>query len=286
MKRAAEQGKLAHLLLFYNSGEKERTEAALELAMLLNCSSVKDRPCHECISCRKISQENHPDIHILKLQKSSIGIEEILKMQENIYKKPFEGKYKVYLIEQADRLTLPAANALLKVAEEPPENTLLILSTANSERIIATLRSRAQEVYFPVPDKDVFLRNGIESETSGEIDYELAYKLGGRDPDLIRRIVAMGTERVENWLETYLAVIKGDFLKMYSLFPLDKEEALVLVQVLQIYFMKEITEGRVPPAYLPSINQAVIALQRQANSRLAIEVLALKQMRIGGNTLG
>lgn len=277
---------MAHLLLFYNSGEKERTEAAIELAMLLNCQSEGDSPCNACASCRKIREGNHPDIHIYKLQKSSIGIEDILKIQENIYRKRFEGKYKVYLIEQADKLTLPAANALLKVAEEPPENTLLILSTANSESIIETLRSRAQEIYFPVPDKTKFMENGIESGTPESIKYELAYKLGGRDPDLTRQIISMGVDEVQEWLEKYIETIEGDFLNLYSLFPLDKEETLVRLQVLEIYFIEKITQGRVTPAYLLPINQAVKAIQRQANSRLAVEVLALKHMRIGGNKLG
>lgn len=286
IKKTARQGKITHLLIFYNSGEEERTRAAMELARLLNCSSEKDRPCNECVSCRKIQEGNHPDIHILKLQKSSIGIEDILKMQENIYKKHYEGKYKVYLIEQADKLTLPAANALLKVAEEPPERTILILSTANSENIIVTLRSRAQEVYFPAPDKREFLNHAGRAGTDDDIDYEQAYKLGGGDPDLIRQLIKMDIKKVQEWLDKYLKIAAGDFLKIYSLFPLEKEETLALLQVLEIYTVEKIAQGKVSPAYLLPINQAVNAVRRQGNSRLAVEVLVLKHMRIGGSRLG
>jgi DNA polymerase-3 subunit delta' len=286
IKKAAKQGKIAHLLVFYNSGEEERTHAALELAKILNCYSKEDQPCGECASCRKIQEGNHPDIHLLKLHKSSIGIEDILKIQGSIYKKHYEGKYKVYLIEQADKLTLPAANALLKVAEEPPENTILILSTANSENIISTLRSRAQEVYFPTPDKSEYLKNGISLGMGDDIDYEQAYKLGGGDPDLIRQLIKMDIQKVQEWLDKYLKVIAGDFLKIYCLFPLEKEETLVLLQVLEIYTIEKIAQGIVSPAYLSPINQAVSAVRRQANSRLAVEVLVLKHRRIGGNRLG
>lgn len=83
-----------------------------------------------------------PDIAITVPQKS-IAIEEIREIKSTIDKKPFLEKYKVYIIREADKLTLEAQNALLKIFEEPPKHAIIILETANPKKLLETIRSRA-----------------------------------------------------------------------------------------------------------------------------------------------
>ncbi|KUO60486.1 MAG: DNA polymerase [Gracilibacter sp. BRH_c7a] len=274
VRKAAAENKLAHFLLFHGSGTEERHKAALDLACLLNCEEVNS-PCRECSSCKKISSGNHPDVHILKPLKTSVGIEQVMQMQEKIYRKHFEGKFRICLIEEADKLTLPAANALLKISEDPPDNTLIILSTSNGEGIISTLQSRAQSVYFSFPTRQEW-KYGSES-----------YDLSGGDPDLACKINDLGIEKVKQSLSSYLeAVNAADFLKVYSLFPLEKDETLILIQALAVNIREQVIRKEVSPQLLQEIGRTAEALRKQANPRLVLEVLALKHIEMGGSKIG
>lgn len=274
IKKAATENKLAHFLLFHGSGAVERHKAALELASLLNCQQ-KDSPCRQCPSCKKIDSGNHPDIYIIKPLKTSVGIEQVIQLQEKISRKHYEGEYKICLIEEADKLTLPAANALLKISEEPPENTIIILSTGNGEGVISTLQSRAQSIYFPCPSEREW-KHGSE-----------VYDLSGGDPDLARRINDWGVEKIRDSLKIYNdAVETADYLKLFSLFPLDREETLILIQSLSVTIREKVIKGEVSPQLLNKVGTTVEAIRRQANPRLALEVLALKHIELGGSKIG
>ena len=274
IKKAVAEDKLAHFLLFHGSGTKERYKAALDLACLLNCNET-DRPCGECSSCKKICTGNHPDVHILRPLKTSVGIEQVIQLQEKIYRKHFEGKYRICLIEEADKLTLPAANALLKISEEPPSDTIIILSTGNREGIISTLQSRAQSVYFSYPTRR-------EWEYGSEI-----YYLSGGDPDLACRINNWGIEKIKQSLAAYMeAVEAADFLRIYSLFPQERQETLILIETLAATIRQRVIKEEVSPQLLKEIGRTAEALRRQANPRLALEVLALKHIELGGSKIG
>lgn len=274
IKKAAVEDKLAHFLLFHGSGREERTKAALEIAQLLNCRE-DERPCGSCSSCKKVKSGNHPDIYIIGPRSSTVSLEQVLELREKIFRRPYEGRYKVCLLEEADRLTLPAANALLRITEAPPENTVIILSTVNAGSIIVTLQSRAQEVYFPWPaEKEWQYEKGI-------------YELSGGDPDLARKINELGSEKLKEKLAIYLkAVESGDFLKIFSLFPLEKEETLVFLQVLAVLVRKKVNTGEAFSLLLKEVGKTAEAVRRQANHRLALEVLALKHIKMGGNKIG
>ena len=274
MLKAATEYKLAHFLLFHGSGGAERFKAALHLACTLNCQGM-DRPCGICPACRKIESGNHPDIHVVRPIRTSVGIDQIIQLQETVYRKRYEGKYRICLIEEADKLTLPAANALLKMAEDPPENTILILSATNGEGVIDTLQSRAQSIYFSSPDKQ-------EWSFGDE-----AYILSGGEPDLAHRIIDCGLERIKAILTEYLkAVETPDYLKVYSLFPLEREEIQILIQILAGIIREKVINKKVSPLLLEEVGRAEEAMRRQANSRLTLEVLALKHIELGGSKIG
>jgi len=272
--KAAFNSRPPHLLLFHGSGSVERQRAVLELAVVLNC--MKDnKPCGECPACKKIQSGNHPDFQTVRPLKTSIGIEQVLSLQEKMYKKIYEGKYRICLIDEADRLTLPAANALLKIAEEPPENTVIVLSTGNVEGIIPTLRSRAQSIYFPPPSGEIW---GAGAQS---------LKLGGGDPDLGRRIEEFGAEKVWEWLANYIRIVEsGDFPGIYGIMPSEKEECLLLLQALAVCLKDMVAKGKISPEFLKETGNTAEIIKKQVNHRLAMEVLALKHMSFGGNEIG
>lgn len=281
LEKAALESRLVHLLLFHGGSAPERQAAGLHLAKVLNCySPQKDGPCQECLSCKKIASGNHPDVNVLEPLKSSIGIEQVIHWQERVYRKHFEGKYKVFIIEEADSLTIPAANALLKVIEEPPERTLIILSAQNVEALLPTIQSRAQAVYFPVTGEGEWLE-ALE-EPVDRLEAKEAFRLSNQSPELAYDILKVGVEKVEGWIEAFhQAVEEHDFLKLPPLFPIEKKETLVYLQVLaQGAYQKR---GPINPVEILAIGKAMDQIKVQANPRLAIEVLALELFRQGGS---
>jgi len=128
---------------------------ALNLAQALNCQSV-ERPCAECASCQKIASANHADVQVIGLiqndnsagtkLRTEIGIDQIRQLQHSASLPPFEGSYKVYIIEGAEFLSIEAANCLLKTLEEPVDRVVFMLLTTNVGLFPATVTSRCQQL--------------------------------------------------------------------------------------------------------------------------------------------
>lgn len=281
LENAARENHLAHLLLFHGGSAQHQREVAFRVAKLLNCSQLTPGgPCEECYACHKIISGNHPDVLCLKPLKSTIGIEQILAWQQKVYLKHYEGKYKVAIIEQADVVTLPAANALLKVIEEPPERTVIILCAQNSEGILPTIKSRAQLVYFPMLSEETWL-TGL-----GEVDQQeaaTALQLSGGNQNLATAILEHGVPSLQEWVNKFqTAVDERDFLKLFSLFPIDKNQAVLYLQALAVQTQEGIYKGTCRPFELLAIGKAIDVLRQQVNPRLVIEVLASELFQQGG----
>lgn len=119
---------------------------SIVLAKTMVCTdvSLNNRPCNSCKSCLAVAGLNHPDVYFLDYEDSSfIGVDEIRKrINDTVYIKPFMSKRKVYVIFEAEKLTVQAQNSLLKILEEPPMYAHFILSTGNIEKLIPTIQSR------------------------------------------------------------------------------------------------------------------------------------------------
>lgn len=146
LHRALANGRLAHAYLFCGPEGIGKRLMAMALARAIVC--LEQRGCGHCQACRKIDHQNHPDLHLLEPDGSSIKIEQIRSFQRELNLKPLEASRKICIIEQADLMTIGAANALLKTLEEPRGDTLLILLTAQPNRLLETIRSRCQPLPF------------------------------------------------------------------------------------------------------------------------------------------
>jgi DNA polymerase III subunit delta' len=157
LQRALTQGSLGHAYLLTGPPQVGKMTLAIDLAMSLNClAEPQEKPCGACLSCRKIISGNYADVQIIGLnqnleaedikERTEIGIEQINNMLHSASLPPFEGKYRVYIIDEAGHLSLDAANRLLKTLEEPGNNVLFILLTTNIRSIPATVVSRCQRL--------------------------------------------------------------------------------------------------------------------------------------------
>lgn len=146
LTRALETGHLAHAYLFVGPDGVGKRLLALALARALFCRTGEG--CGQCPACRKMDHRNHPDLHFIEPDGTSIKIEKVRTLQRELYFKPLEADCKVGLIDHAELMTAPAANALLKTLEEPPGSAILILLSSQPQRLLETIRSRCQPLHF------------------------------------------------------------------------------------------------------------------------------------------
>lgn len=144
LHNALSTGKVSHAYII--SGEKSSGKEFIAkiFAMALQCEKGQAEPCQECRSCRQALSGNHPDIIILTHEKpNTISVDDIrTQVNGDVAIKPYSGSRKVYLMNEAEKMTVQAQNALLKTLEEPPEYAVILLLTSNINALLPTILSR------------------------------------------------------------------------------------------------------------------------------------------------
>ena len=135
LEKAISTGKVSHAYIF--SGEKGTGKLTLAnaFAMALQCTGEGEKPCGTCHSCHQAASGNHPDIiHITHEKPNSIGVDDVRdQLVGDVQIRPYNGKYKIYIMPDAEKMTVQAQNAILKTIEEPPEYAVIILLTDNEQ---------------------------------------------------------------------------------------------------------------------------------------------------------
>ncbi len=178
LKRAYQQKKLAHSYLFVDSDETRALNTAYWLACLFNCTG-ENKPDGTCQNCKQILSGNHPDVLLVEPEgKQTLGIDQVRPLKEELAKSPVESSRRFFFINEAQKMTLSAANGLLNLLEEPIAPVVTILITNNSDQILPTVRSRTQIINFdngekPTGKTALLLENGFsknEIEELGNLD--------------------------------------------------------------------------------------------------------------------
>ena len=137
LTRSMASGRMAHAWLLAGPPHVGKMTLALDLARLVNCT-VDDlirRPCGDCRQCQRITNSLHADVRVISQggaaggvsRRTAISVEQIRELQREAVLKPYEGRYRVFIIEDAENFTQEAANALLKMLEEPPDDVIFAL---------------------------------------------------------------------------------------------------------------------------------------------------------------
>lgn len=188
LQGAVKEQRIAHSYLFTGSPGIGKWFTAIEFAKMLNCLKVKENPRGECLSCKKINRLAHPDLRlifplpppspgkksknekekeeqnnrikflnekisspykIVKFEKpGSISIDEMRSAQRNLLLTPVEGRYKVLIVQEPEKMSTEAQNCFLKTLEEPPKDSLLLLLSSEPEKLLSTMVSRCQRIRF------------------------------------------------------------------------------------------------------------------------------------------
>lgn len=171
LMRALARDRLAHAFLFVGSEGIGKRQVALTFAAALNCTAEAADPCQHCANCTALARGEHPDVALLAPEKQTIKIDAVRDLRRRLHYGALLGRRKVIIIDDAHTLGEAAANALLKTLEEPSPDTVFILVTHSADRLLDTIHSRCQTLYFSTLDRRQvadFLVAG------GEVDREAA----------------------------------------------------------------------------------------------------------------
>lgn len=156
LQNAIELDKVSHAYIINGEKGAGKMLIADAFAMTLQCEKQERIPCLKCRSCKQSLSGNQPDIiHVTHEKPGSISVEEIrTQLNSDIMVKPYSSPRKVYIIDEADKLTVQAQNALLKTIEEPPAYAVIVMLTSNADALLPTILSRCVQLNIkPVADK-------------------------------------------------------------------------------------------------------------------------------------
>ncbi len=318
---------LSHAYLFIGPAHVGKTTLALDLAQALNCQG-DEPPCGVCKSCQRIASGKHTDVVTIGLAQSSvknraevsvhieIGIDEIRELEQRASLSPFEGQWKVFIIDGAENLSIEAANSLLKVLEEPPPNVMLILLTENETKLLPTVISRCQRLELkPISsievEKVLVDSRGIESDSAKLLARLsggcLGWAISAADNEATlqqrtQRLSALSPLLWASWEErfNYVAQIANkrelaeEILKLWLIWWRDvmlvkcsHKDAITNIDVIaiieewaQALNMEEIRD------FIGSVQKASDQIGRNANVRLVLEVLMLDMPKKEGSGRG
>lgn len=148
LKLALERGRVPNSLIFCGPSGVGKREMAMTLAKSLNCLERSDDSCDGCPACTAIIEGRHPDVLTIAAEKQEIKIDQIRFLKQLAYLRPMIGKKRVFVIEDAEVMNSEAANSLLKVLEEPPFHSHIVLVTDSPFLLFPTIRSRCQALAF------------------------------------------------------------------------------------------------------------------------------------------
>jgi DNA polymerase-3 subunit delta' len=309
LKMSLVKNRVAHAYLFEGLRGTGKKEVGLLLTKALFCTSLIDgyKPCETCHNCRRINHGNHPDVHIVEPDGLSIKVDQIRELQAEFAKKGVESLKKVYLLVDADKMSVSAANSLLKFLEEPNAQTVAFLLTEQPQRILPTILSRCQVLPFqpltPQVMSKQLVENGVApvkalllSSLTNNLDEALAlnanewfaqaqkivvklYEVLKKSP--LEAMVMLQSDWFSHFKEKEQVNLGLDLLllifKDLLYIQLDKEEQIVFKEesaLLKQFALQ--TSGRRLSIQMSAILEAKRKLAANMNPQLMMEQLVLK----------
>ncbi len=250
-ENAINSGRLSHAYLFYGIEGTGKVAAAFEIAKWLNCQGDAEKPCNKCKSCIKINKMEHPDvdyimpvfirksenkkpeqiaeeIYLKKREKvespykrvtfegnTSISIDTIRDVKSSSVFKPFEGKKKVVIISNAEKMTLDAANSILKLLEEPPKDLIFILTATDLGMIIPTIKSRCTKIKFSPLSNDEIMFSLIKYFNINDKESEIIANISTGSYTKALEYLQEGIEEENEFAEKLLEIILLKDSKIY-----------------------------------------------------------------------
>lgn len=184
LKQIVGSNQISHGYIFEGPKGTGKFDMAKIFAQSMLCKTKGSEPCGICPSCIKANSGNHPDIQYLDLLEDSIKRQDIDGILDKIYTKPYESDRKIFIINESHKMTVQAANAFLKTLEEPPDDTIIILTTTNVNLLLPTIVSRCQYVRFEEISLNEIARILVRDHNTSEFEARL---LAGYSKGVLQR---------------------------------------------------------------------------------------------------
>ncbi|WP_411510080.1 DNA polymerase III subunit delta' [Enterococcus faecalis] len=250
LQKSFEHGRLAHAYLFEGDTGTGKQEFGLWMAKHVFCTNlVNQQPCNECHNCVRINENEHPDVLRIAPDGQTIKVNQIRELKAEFSKSGVETAKKVFLIQEADKMSTGAANSLLKFLEEPEGQILAILETTSLSRILPTIQSRCQTLHFqPLVKKtliDRLIKQGIGEKTATLLaeltnSFEKAVEISQDEWfNEAREIILQWFNYLKsNDLQAFIYVQK----KMVKVFK-EKEQQALSFDLLMVYYRQLLEES-------------------------------------------
>lgn len=151
-------GNISHAYILSGEAGIGKKSLANAFALALLCEKGQADPCRQCHACKQVMSGNHPDlIYVTHEKPASIGVDDVRRqINDTIQVKPYSSAHKIYIVDEAEKMTVQAQNALLKTIEEPPAYAVILLLTTNAEAFLPTILSRCVQLKLkPLKDGEV-----------------------------------------------------------------------------------------------------------------------------------
>ena len=222
LQGALRSARISHAYLFVGPSGVGRLTTARAFAQVLLCSTGGEDACAVCAACRKVAGATHPDLRIIVPgrtetggERRAVAIDQVRDLKREAAYPPYEAKWKVFIIEDTEQMRAEAANSLLKVLEEPPSHSVIILISESTEALVPTIVSRAQLVRFAlVPAAEIAQALTARAGVPPARARYLAALAGGRAGAALAAAAAGEEpfERRAEVLQTLRAVERGDVI--------------------------------------------------------------------------
>ncbi|MBO5371459.1 MAG: DNA polymerase III subunit delta [Lachnospiraceae bacterium] len=210
--------KVSHAYILNGADKSGKMMLAEAFATALQCEKKEASPCEECHSCKQAANRNQPDIIYVSHEKpNTLGVDDIRKqVNDDIVLKPYSSKYKIYIIDEAEKMNVQAQNALLKTIEEPPAYAILILLTTNADGFLPTILSRCVRLDLKaVPDKEIYQFLMQEKKIP---DYQAEICVAFAQGNVGKAIQLAGSENFNEMKNSAIQLIKRlDDIELYEM---------------------------------------------------------------------
>ena len=272
--------KLPHALMLVGEKGIGKSVFADFICKLLFCIG-DSAPCGDCNACKKIEKGIHPDIFKIYPEGKSetIGVKTIAPIKEHIYIKPNDAAYKIFIIYSAERMNRFAQNALLKMIEEPPEDTFFIFTCQNAQSLLPTVRSRVSMISLSVAEeKEIIDELCVRFADKTKFEIEKAAKMSGGNIGRAIEILTNGEtnalyEDLENIAKALCDKDRASLCLALGPYGKKKEKAVEMVSLLKLVFRDVCAAKSTDCGYLSGSEAAVRALSDHVSLKSALEAI-------------
>jgi len=231
-----ESNKIGHSYIFVGTEGIGKKQIAKEFARKILCLN-KPESCDNCKSCIEFKGNNNPDYAEISPDGKNIKIDQIREFQKKVYEKPVISQKKVYIIDDADKMTKEAQNCLLKTLEEPPEYIVIVLVATDEDKLLNTIKSRCTKFMFNKLKREE-LKKYLKDQNFPE---DLLKMTGGSIKKLIHIQENIDTyTEVNNIINNIPSKPKVDVLKSSEIFSKNKEIIMEMLDYISLIFYEKV----------------------------------------------